>query len=83
MVKVGIYDKVSTIVKYEMADCKIKKAPDYILSTDKKILENPDDLTFQKIFAKDNMIFSLTLSGGDKYPDLVKWMRFEKILDLG
>ena len=54
MVKVGIYDKVSSIVKYEMADSKNKKAPDYILSTDKKILENPDDLTFQKIFAKDN-----------------------------
>ena len=73
----AIDDKLGQLYKYASTGLGIGANVNYIISTEGKVIENPDEVSFLKIFAKNNQIFSLTFPT-EKIAEPKKWMRFKE-----
>ena len=77
-VKVNIEDKISKLQRYAAQGTKSDKL-DGFLSINGKLIETPDETSFQRLSIKDNQLLSLTFESGEGFGEPKRWRRFKDI----
>lgn len=75
--KVNIDDKISKIKNYQAVGTE-SKSVDGFLSTNGKIIDKDDEVTFRRFFVHNEQVFSISCKE-DSMPEPMIWQRFERL----
>ena len=78
MVKVNINDNIAKLIKYGVSGSNRDIGNSCLVTTLKQVVQYPEEVTFQKLFAKNDQLFSLTFSGAARVEGM-RWMRFREM----